>query len=59
MSETIKNLLDSIGTYMEKNVDLMISSRKVLSLLVGICTMILAETMIIAIVVLKILREVK
>ena len=59
MSETIKNLLDSIGTYMEKNVDLMISSRKVLSQLVGICTMILAETMIIAIVVLKILREVK
>ena len=44
---------------MEKNVDMMLTHRKLLSFLVATCTMILIEVMVIGVVVIKILQEVK
>lgn len=59
MKDAVHALLDAIGSYMERNVDMMITHRKMLSFLVAINVMILIEVMVIGVVVIKILQEVR
>ena len=59
MTEPIKHLLSSIGSYMEINVNMMVTHRKMLSVLVAMGLMNLVQSIMIALMVLKVLKEVR
>lgn len=59
MREPIKHLLASISSYMEVNVNMMITHRKMLTIIVALGVMNLAQSILVALMVLKILGEVR
>lgn len=59
MNGPLKYLLASISSYMEVNVNMMITHRKMLTVIIVLGVMNLAQSILIAITTLKILAEVR